>query len=74
MTGIVNHRDLVTVVPATVHDVKAGDVVLCRVAGADYLHLVRQKDGKGRCLIGNNKGHDNGWTKAVYGKCTKVEK
>ena len=73
MTGIIGHRDLVTVVPATVDDVQEGDVVLCRVAGAEYLHLVKAKDAKGRVLIGNNKGRTNGWTKAVFGKCTKVE-
>lgn len=44
-----------------------GDVVLCRVKGNYYLHLVKAVDGQ-RVLIGNNKGHDNGWTTTVYGK------
>ncbi len=74
MTGIVNNNDLVTVEPATVDSVKDGDVVLCRVSGSEYLHLVKAKDdSKGRALIGNNKGGTNGWTKAIYGKCIKVE-
>lgn len=74
MAGIVDNNDLVTVEPATVESVMEGDVVLCRVAGGECLHIVKSKDSKGRCMIGNNKGHLNGWTKAVYGKCIKVEK
>ena len=26
------------------------------------------------CLIGNNKGHMNGWTKNVYGLAHKLDK
>lgn len=73
MEGIVGHKQLVTVAPVALGDVKVGDVVLCRVSGAQYLHLVKARDGKGRLLIGNNKGGTNGWTTAVYGKCIKVE-
>jgi len=29
---------------------------------------------KGRFLIGNNRGGINGWTKAIYGIATKIEK
>jgi hypothetical protein len=73
MQGIIESKQLVTVVPATVDTVNEGDVVLCRVSGAEYLHLVKAKDSQGRVQIGNNKGKINGWTKAVYGKCIKVE-
>lgn len=73
MEGIIGNKQLVTVVPVSLADVKEGDVVLCRVAGTEYLHLVKAKDSQGRVQIGNNKGGINGWTKAVYGKCTRVE-
>lgn len=53
--------DLCTVVPfATDCHPIVGDIVLCRVRGREYLHFVQgEKDGK--YLIGNNKGHSNGW-------------
>jgi hypothetical protein len=52
------------------------DVVLCRVRGSCYLHLVRATEpAKDMYLIGNNRGHLNGWIgrQHVYGKLTKVE-
>ena len=71
MTGKVNNGQLVTVEPWTGLPV-VGDVVLCRVNGNEYLHLVKAVQGD-RALIGNNKGGTNGWTKAIYGRCIKVE-
>ena len=90
MKGKINHGQLVTVVPAFGEDTMMpdeGDVVLCKVSGREYLHLVRavtavcveEKTGTlvrlPRYLIGNNKGHINGWTSAdnVFGKVVKVE-
>ena len=95
MKGKINDGQLVTVVPAFAEDVAMpdeGDVVLCKVNGREYLHLVKavtficeeEKDADGkmialarvpRYLIGNNKGHTNGWTSAanVFGKVVKVE-
>jgi len=57
--------------PATAEDVAVGDIVYCKVQGAFYTHLVKAKKN-GLCLIGNNKGGINGWTKQVYGKVIKV--
>ena len=80
MTGRVESGQLCTVTPPPdvgpwldVGDV--GDVVLCRVAGREYLHLVKALDGRGLVLIGNNRGGTNGWTSLghVYGKLSKVE-
>ena len=73
MTGIVNHNQLVTVSPLTLEPLSVGDVVLCKVKGAQYLHLVKAKQN-GRVLIGNNKGRVNGWTSHthIYGKLVKV--
>tara|TARA_R110002110_G_scaffold205001_2_gene416455 strand:+ start:829 stop:1143 length:315 start_codon:yes stop_codon:yes gene_type:complete len=52
--------------PIDIEDIEVGDIVLCRVSGRVYLHLVKAKQGN-RVLIGNNRGGTNGWTKAVYG-------
>lgn len=52
--------------PVSIEDVVVDDIVLCRVRGNVYLHLVKAKQGD-RVLIGNNHGGTNGWTKAVYG-------
>jgi hypothetical protein len=51
----------------------SGDIVLCRVRGADYLHFVVGQRDK-QVLIGNAHGHQNGWTGCdrVYGKLIAV--
>jgi len=41
-------------------EIRKGDVVLCRVRGHEYLHLVHATGPRG-CLIGNARGHLNGW-------------
>lgn len=68
MSGIVNHRDLVVVAPCG-DDLEVGDVVLCKVAGSQYLHLVSALDGD-RVQIANAKGRVNGWCRrsAVFGR------
>lgn len=49
-----------------------GDIVYCKVKGNYYTHLVLAKNSDKGLQIGNNKGRINGWTKAVYGKVTKI--
>jgi len=63
----------VTLEPCTTEEAEVGDIVLCRVKGNVYLHLVKAKSTDGRVLIGNNRGGTNGWTKAVYGRAVEVE-
>lgn len=58
--------------PVSIDNVVVGDIVYCKVKGRFYTHLVKAKDPKKGCQIGNNKGNINGWTKQVYGKVTKV--
>lgn len=75
MKGKVNSGQLCTVEP--VSDVAAlikGDIVLCKVNGNEYLHLIKAIQGS-RFQIGNNRGRINGWIGAnsIYGKCVKVE-
>jgi hypothetical protein len=53
-----------------------GDIVLARVAGSIYRHLVSAVDaGTGRVQISNNRGRVNGWTNhaKIYGICTAVD-
>jgi len=74
MTGRVKNGQLVTVAPAT-HPLEVGSVVLCKVSGNQYLHLVLAVGSDGRYQIGNNKGGVNGWCVAdnIYGILTSVE-
>ena len=46
-----------------------GDIVLCKVNGNEYLHLIKAIQGA-RFQIGNNRGHVNGWITAtsIYGR------
>lgn len=65
---------LCTVEPVDVAMLRPNDVVLCKVHGAEYLHLVKAVQG-GRFQIQNNKGNINGWIGAsgIFGKLVKVE-
>jgi signal peptidase I len=61
MTPLVNSGDVVTVTPVGDREVMRGDIVLARVGGQLYLHLVTATD-KNRVQISNNHGRVNGWT------------
>ena len=58
--------------PAELKDIEVGDIVYCKVKGNFYTHLVKAKNEKKGCLIGNNRGGINGWTKNIYGKVIKI--
>ena len=75
MRGKVNDGDLVTLTPCAPESLRAGDIVLVRVRGTDYLHLIKAIDGE-RYLIGNNRGGVNGWVwrSAIFGVATRVER
>jgi hypothetical protein len=75
MTGLVNHKDRVTLAPCNPDDLKIGDIVLVRVKGNVFLHLVKAIDNHQRFQIGNNRGGINGWVgrHAIYGIAVKVE-
>ncbi len=74
MQGKIESGQLVTVIPA-VHPIPVGSIVLCKVAGNQYLHLVIAVGSDDRYQIGNNKGKINGWcTKdSVYGVVVTIE-
>jgi hypothetical protein len=76
MVPLIRSRQLVTVVPVRPELLEPGDIVLARVAGSVYLHLVSAVDHeRQRVQIGNNRGRVNGWTSQarVYGICTSVD-
>jgi hypothetical protein len=74
MSGKIESGQLCTVEPLGATTVKAGDIVLCKVRGREYLHIVKAIQGT-RFQIGNNRGHINGWISAgsIFGRCTRVE-
>ena len=74
MSGKIESGDTVTLVPCDPKDLEAGDIVLTKVRGTVYLHLIKAIKGD-MVLIGNNKGKINGWTshKNVYGKVTEIQ-
>ena len=75
MSGRIESGQLVTVEPIGDHSCDVGSIVLCKVKGIEYLHLVKAVSGD-RVQIGNNRGRINGWTarRNVYGLLIRVEK
>lgn len=74
MEPLIKHRALVTIEPVDPDKVHAGDIVHVKVKGRWYTHKVIAVT-KDQVLIGNNKGHLNGWTnrRNIAGIVTKVE-
>ena len=75
MVGKIESGQLCTVVPlADNEEIDIGDIVLCKVNGREYLHLVKARQAD-RFQIGNNRGRINGWIgrNSIYGRCVKVE-
>lgn len=63
--------------PADYHEtmnIQIGDVVLCRVHGSQFLHLVTATEGD-RYRISNNHGHHNGVISkdAIYGRLIRLD-
>jgi hypothetical protein len=59
MSGKIESGQLCTIEPVDPLTLKAGDIVLCKVNGREYLHLVKAIQGA-RFQIGNNRGRVNG--------------
>ena len=75
MSGKIESGQLCTVAPIDDFGALAkGDIVLCKVNGNEYLHLIKAIQGQ-RYQIGNNRGRINGWvgTNSILGKLEKVE-
>lgn len=74
MKGKIESGQLCTVIPIAPEEISVGDIVLCKVNGREYLHLVKAIQGQ-RFQIGNNRGHINGWISAnsIFGKCVSIK-
>lgn len=74
MKGKIKSGQLCTVDPVDVTTLKSGDIVLCRVKGREYLHLIKSISDD-RFQIGNNRGRINGWIKSnsIFGKLVSIE-
>lgn len=75
MSGKIESGQLCTVKPVRdVSTLKVEDIVLCKVNGNEYLHLIKAIQGK-RFQMGNNRGFTNGWIgpNSIYGRCIKVD-
>jgi len=72
MLPLIKSRQPCKIEPTTWEKVKTGDIVYCKVRGNHYTHLVKATDKNKGCLIGNNKGRINGWTRQVYGKVIEI--
>lgn len=74
MSPKIESGQLCTVAPVDVSTLVVGDIVLCKVKGNEYLHLVKALQ-PGRFQIGNNRGFINGWIGAnsIYGRLISVE-
>jgi hypothetical protein len=73
MRGKIESGQLVTVEPPGDRQWNKGDIVLCKVNGSQYLHLIKAVQGE-RFQIGNNVGRINGWItlNSIYGICTSI--
>ena len=70
MTPRIYKGDKVTIIPLSSSDhVDKGDIVLAKVRGRIYCHLVTAVSDN-KYQISNNHGHVNGWTsrEKIYGK------
>lgn len=76
MVPLIRSRQQVRVAPVDPARLAVGDIVLARVAGTVYLHLVSAVDSaRRRVQISNNRGRVNGWTghDRVFGLCVAVD-
>src|SRR3954467_14637767 len=61
MAGRIESGQLCTVAPVDPSTLQADDIVLCRVRGREFIHLVKAIQDQMRFQIGNNRGGINGW-------------
>ena len=74
MKGKIESGQLCSVEPINLEELEVGDIVLCKVNGSQYLHLIKSIQGN-RFQIGNNRGRINGWVSqnSIFGKCMRIE-
>ncbi len=74
MSGKIESGQLCTVAPVDPATLEVGDIVLCKVNGQEYLHLIKAIQGR-RFQIGNNRGGINGWVsgRSIFGKLVSIQ-
>lgn len=74
MSPKIKSGQLCTVQPVDTASLQVNDIVLCKVRGQEYLHLVKAVQD-GRFQIGNNRGGINGWIgpRSIFGRLVRVE-
>jgi len=74
MSPRIESGQLCFVEPVDPANLAVGDIVLCRVRSAEYLHFVKAIQGA-RFQIGNNRGGINGWigARGIFGRLVRVE-
>lgn len=74
MTPLIKSGQLCTVSPVGDRQLERKNIVLCKVAGNQYLHLISAIRGD-EIQISNNHGRVNGWTSRanIYGVLDRVE-
>jgi len=72
MTPIIKSGSLLTFNSKDKYEVN--DIVFCKVKGRyiDAHKIIKVDEQKGY-LIANNKGHENGWTRTIFGYVVEVE-
>ena len=66
MTPILKSGSLITFKKES--DYQIGDIVFCKVKGTMISGHKITKKSHGSYMIANNHGHENGWTRTIYGK------
>lgn len=78
MEPILRSREPVILVPIKdeeeMYSLEEGDIVFAKVHGNCYTHKVYAIDREKGVKIGNNHGHENGWTKQVFAKAHLIPK
>ena len=65
---------MVTLAPWGSASPQVDDIVLVKVKGREYLHLIKARQAD-RYLIGNNRGGISGWVgrAAIFGHAIRIE-
>lgn len=73
MSGRIESGQLCTVEPVEASALRDGDIVLCKVKGREFLHLILARRN-GQFQIGNNRGGINGWigSRNIFGRLKEV--
>lgn len=72
MTPKIESGQKIVISPIT-EEIEVGDIVLAKVKGRYYIHLVTAIDkDKNRWQISNNHGHINGWSSKIFGVVSEI--